>query len=292
MLRAASLRMLSLIAASALLAGAFGRTAVAAEQWRTLPPTPRLPTATHSGYAAVDGIRIWYATFGRGPPVILLHGGLANSDYWGHQVRALVPHYRVIVMDSRCQGRSTCDAAPISYHLMADDVVGVMNTLRIRRAAIVGWSDGAIIGLELALNHPDRVTKLFAFAADSSPTGTKNVAHSKVFTEYIARAAREYRRFSPTPDGFKALLERMMALWAHHPEFSAARLARIRVPTWIVDGDHDEAIKRSDTLFIADHIPASGLLILPNVSHFAFLQDPDEFNVNLLHFLTHMEAQQ
>ena len=259
-------------------------------QWLTLPPTPTLPTPNRSGYAPVDGVRIWYATFGHGSPVILLNGGLANADYWGNQIRALSPHYRVIVLDSRCQGRSSCDATPIRYRLMADDVLGLMNILHVRAAALIGWSDGAIIGLEIALHHPGRITKLFAFAADSSPAGTKDVARSPVFKAYIKRARREYARLSPTPDGFPALLARMRNLWAHRPDFSAEQLGHIRVPTWIVDGDHDEAIKLSDTLFIADHIPDSGLLILPDVGHFAFLQDPAEFNLNLLHFLLHVKS--
>jgi predicted alpha/beta-fold hydrolase len=87
---------------------AVGAHGTAAEpQWLTLPPTPILPETMQSGIAAVNGIKIWYASFGDGEPVILLHGGLANSNYWGHQVRALQSRYRVIVMDSRGHGRST-----------------------------------------------------------------------------------------------------------------------------------------------------------------------------------------
>jgi len=79
------------------------------QQWLTLLPTPSLPKPAQSGYAPVNGIRIWYATFGRGEPVLLLHGGLANSNYWGNQVPVLARNYRVIVMDSRGHGRSTRD---------------------------------------------------------------------------------------------------------------------------------------------------------------------------------------
>ena len=75
-------------------------------QWLTLPPTPSLPQPEESGLASVNGIKIWYATFGRGEPVIMLHGGLANSNYWGLQVPALATKYRVIAMDSRGHGRS------------------------------------------------------------------------------------------------------------------------------------------------------------------------------------------
>jgi pimeloyl-ACP methyl ester carboxylesterase len=264
--------------------------AAAAPQWLTLPPTPTLPTPERSGYAPIDGVRIWYATFGHGSPVILLHGGLANSNYWGHQVRALAPHYRVIIMDSRCQGRSTCNDTPIGYTLMAADVLGLMDFLGIRKAAVVGWSDGAIIGLEIAIQHPERISKLFAFAANSNPAGTEDVSKSPVFTAYIARAKNEYARLSPTPRQFASLLSRISLMWAREPQLSAAQLRSITVPTWIVDADHDEAIKRSDTVFLADHIPGSGLLIEPDVSHFAFLQDPAEFDASLLHFLAHVKG--
>jgi pimeloyl-ACP methyl ester carboxylesterase len=138
-------------------------------QWLTLPLTPTLPKPAQSGTAAVNGIKLWYATFGQGEPVILLHGGLANANYWGHQVRALQPRYRVIVMDNRGHGRSTRDERPYGYDLMAADVIGLMDFLKIPKAAIVGWSDGAILGLDIAMQHPERVTKLFVFAANSDP---------------------------------------------------------------------------------------------------------------------------
>lgn len=238
-----------------------------------------------SGYAPVDGIKIWYAEFGHGPPVILLHGGLSNADYWGIQVRALEGQYRVIVMDSRGHGRSTRNAAPFGYDLMAEDVLGLMNFLHITKAAVVGWSDGAIIGLDLGIHHPDRVTKLFAFAANSDPSGVKDVSRSPVFTRFIARARREYQQLSPTPHDYDSFLAQITRMWATQPNFTAAELEGIKVPTWIADADHDEAIKRSNTLFMADHIPSSGLLLLPEVSHFAFLQDPGLFDAALRHFL-------
>ncbi len=257
----------------------------AVPRWLTLPPTPTLPKAVRSGYAPVDGVKIWYAQFGRGSPVILLHGGLANADYWGNQVRALEDHYQVTVMDSRGHGRSTRNSAPYGYDLMADDVLGLMNYLEIPRAAIIGWSDGAIIGLDLAIHHPDRLTKLFAFAANSNPSGVKDVSKSAVFTRFIARARREYQRLSPTPHDYDAFLAQITKMWATQPYFTAVELEGIKVPTWIVDADHDEAIWRTNTLFMADHIPGSGLLILPQVSHFAFLQDPRLFDAAVADFL-------
>lgn len=262
----------------------------AVPQWLILPPTPTLPKAMSSGYAPVDGVRIWYAEFGHGSPVILLHGGLANAEYWGNQVRTLEGRYRVIVMDSRGHGRSTRNAAPFGYDLMAEDVLGLMNYLHIPKAAIVGWSDGAIIGLDLAIHHPDRVTRLFAFAANSDPSGVKDVSRSPVFTRFIARARVEYQHRSPTPREYDSFLAQITKMWATQPHFTAAELEGIHTPTWIVDADHDEAIERANTLFMADQIPRSGLLILPQVSHFAFLQDPGLFDAALSRFLARVNG--
>jgi pimeloyl-ACP methyl ester carboxylesterase len=267
---------------------ALGTTANAAPQWLTLPPTPSLPTAEQSGLAPVNGIKIWYATFGRGEPVILLHGGLANSDYWGDQVRALQTRYRVIVMDSRGHGRSSRNERPYGYDLMASDVLGLMDHLKIDKAAIVGWSDGAIIGLDIAMHHPERVTKLFAFAANSDPSGVADIAKSEVFNAYIARAGEEYKRLSATPGEYKSFVDQIARMWKTQPRWTKADLAKIRTPTWIVDADHDEAIKRENTEFMAAHIPGAGLLIQPNASHFSFLQDPEQFTADVVHFLEHV----
>jgi pimeloyl-ACP methyl ester carboxylesterase len=264
--------------------------AYAEPQWLTLPPTPTLPKAAQSGYAGVNGVKIWYATFGRGEPVILLHGGLANANYWGNQVRALQTHYRVVVMDSRGHGRSTRNDQPYGYDLMAGDVVALMDFLRIPKAAIVGWSDGAILGLDIAITHPERVSKLFAFAANSDPSGVADIANSPVFNAFIARAEKEYETLSPTPGEYKAFLAQITKMWETQPNWAAADLRRIAVPTWIVDADHDEAIKRENTEFMAANIPNAGLLLQPEVSHFSFIQDPEQFTANVLHFLQHVKG--
>jgi pimeloyl-ACP methyl ester carboxylesterase len=268
------------------LAAGLARPAGAADlPWMRLPPTPTLPRAERSGYAPVNGIRLWFATFGHGPPVVLVHGGLAHAAYWGHQVPALSRHYRVIVLDSRGHGRSTRDDRPIGYELMAQDVLGLMDHLHIPKAALAGWSDGGIIGLTIAMRHPDRLAGLFAFAANSDPSGVKDVSASPVFTAYEVRAAAEYAALSPTPDRFQPFLDDISHMWASEPHFSDADLRGIAVRTWIVDADHDEAIKREDTDRMAALIPNAGELILPDVSHFAMLQDPALFNAALLRFL-------
>jgi pimeloyl-ACP methyl ester carboxylesterase len=260
--------------------------APAQNPWERLPKTPALPKPERSGTVPVNGIRMWYAVFGHGAPVVLLHGGLANSNYWGLQIPALAPHFEVTVVDSRGHGRSTRNGEPITYHLMATDVLALMDALHIPKAAMVGWSDGAIIGLDIAIHHPDRMTKLFAFGANSDPSGIKSAAGSPIFATYLSRTVEEYKILSPTPAEFSVFHEQLEKMWDAEPHFSDAQLRSITVPTWIVDGDRDEIIKREDTDHMASLIPGAGELILPRTSHFAFLQDPKQFNEALLHFLS------
>jgi pimeloyl-ACP methyl ester carboxylesterase len=259
----------------------------ASQPWLTLPPTPTLPHADRAATAPVNGVQLWYAVFGsgHGAPVLLLHGGLANSDYWSNQIRALSRTHQVIVLDSRGHGRSARNATPLGYDLMATDAVALLDELNIQKIAVIGWSDGAITALDMAMHHPERVSRVFAFAANSDPSGVKDVHTSAVFTDFIARAGQEYAAMNPTPGGYKAFEADIEKMWADQPHFTAAQLHAITVPVWIVDADHDEAIKRSDTDYMAAHIPDARELILPGVSHFAFLQDPAMFTYALTCFL-------
>jgi pimeloyl-ACP methyl ester carboxylesterase len=251
-----------------------------------LPPTPAPIAADRADHAQVNGISIYYAVYGHGSPVIFLHGGLANTDYWGNQVPAVAAHHTVILMDSRGHGRSTRDARPYGYDLMADDVVALLDTLHFARADVVGWSDGAILGLDLAIRHPDRVGKVFAFAANTVTSGVQeSVEKNPTFARFIERAGHEYEKLSATPKEYDAFVAQITKMWETEPNWTDAQLQSIRSPVLVVDGDHDEAIKRAHTEYIAATIPGAGLLILPNTSHFAFLQDPTLFNAALLHFL-------
>jgi pimeloyl-ACP methyl ester carboxylesterase len=260
--------------------------ASAVERWQTLPPTPAPIPTDLTGEIDANGIKIHYAIYGQGSPVIFLHGGLANSDYWGEQVEAIAVHHTVVLMDSRGHGRSTRDARPYGYDLMADDVVALMDALKIPNAAIVGWSDGGIIGLDLALRHKDRIGRVFAFAANTVTSGViEGVEKNSTFAAFIARAGKEYAALSATPNEYSAFVDQISKMWFSEPNWTDDQLKGIDTPVLVVDGDHDEAIKRAHAEYIAAAIPHAGLLILPNVSHFAFLQDPDQFNFAILHFL-------
>ena len=170
---------------------------------------------------------------------------------------------------------------------MADDVVALLDTLHIaegrrgrlerRRASSASTSPFAI---------RTGSARIFAFAANTVTSGVQEgVEKNPTFARYIERAGHEYARLSATPKEYDAFVAQISKMWETEPNWTDAQLKSIRAPVLVVDGDHDEAIKRAHTEYIAATIPGAGLLILPNISHFAFLQDPALFNAALLHFL-------
>jgi pimeloyl-ACP methyl ester carboxylesterase len=263
--------------------------AEAAEVWETLPALGPAPRPATSGMAPVNEIQMYYAVYGAGRPVILLHGGLSSSEYWNYLIPDLVAHqFQVIVADSRGHGRSTRSAQPYSYDLMASDVLALLEYLKIQKTDLVGWSDGGIIGLDIAINHPERLNRLYAYGANSDPTGLKpDIEKDPVFGgAFIPRAGTEYQKLSKTPDQYDAFVQQISQMWATLPNYTADQLSGIKVRTAIADGEYDEGIKREHTEYLAHTIPGAELIILPKVSHFGMLQNPAEFNGAVVKFLT------
>jgi pimeloyl-ACP methyl ester carboxylesterase len=246
-----------------------------------------LSVTEDQGYVDHDGARIWYATYGSGAPVILLHGGLGHSGNWGYQVPALVENgYRAVVIDSRGHGRSTRDERPYTYELMASDVLAVMDELHMEQAALVGWSDGACTALILASTAPMRVAGVFFFACNMDPSGAKQITEmTPILRRCLSRHAQDYERLSATPDQFDAFSDAVSLMQRTQPNYSAHDLAQIGVPVAIVQSEYDEFIKREHADYLARSIPGAEFVYLPGVSHFAPLQRPELFNAALLAFL-------
>ncbi len=271
-----------LLAASA----AFALAAEPVEPWKTTALPRPMPASEQEGEVQVDGVKLWWASFGKGEPVLLLHGGAGNSEHWGNQVPALAEHYRVIVVDARGHGRSTRTDAPYSYHRMAEDLVAVMDALELKQVSLVGWSDGGILGLDLAIHHPERVKKLFAFGANYDLSGMKSGGGPHAtFATYFSKCAADYSHLSPTPKDYKAFNAALSKMWRAQPMFKAAELAKITAITACADGEHDEIIKQDHVRQMAKLIPQGRLVLIPKTSHFALWQKPDAFNKALLDFL-------
>ncbi|MEZ5885760.1 MAG: alpha/beta fold hydrolase [Paracoccaceae bacterium] len=270
----------------ALIFSVLGLSAQAEDRWMSIPKPPPMPEAASSGTAPVNGIEMYYATYGAGDPVLLIHGGLGNADIWANQVIDLMKDHLVIVADSRGHGRSTRTEEPYGYDLMASDYLALLDYLKIDKVDLVGWSDGGIIGLDIAMSHPERLDHLFAQAANITVDGVDPaVAENAVFGDYIGWMGEEYATLSPTPDQFDAFVEQISGMWASQPNWSDDQVSAITVPTAIVAGDHDEAILRAHTEKMAALIPGAKLVILPDASHFAMLQAPDEYTAAVRAFI-------
>ena len=247
--------------------------------WQSLRTTAPLPPVVKSGRQDVGDVALYYAVYGQGDPVILLHPGLGNGDYWANQVGPLSQEFQVIVVDLRGHGRSTASAKPLSYRLMADDIVHLIKAQKLKAPAIVGWGDGAIVGLELARRHPGRVGKLVLFGLTYDVAGQQpGVDQTPTFVEYVHKAAADYRRLAPEPKDFDATFQKLEALWIAEPHYPAEQLRTVKAPTAVFAAEHDEWARPEHMEEAARLIPGARMVVLPAVSHFAPWQAPKTFN--------------
>ncbi len=256
------------------------------ERWQELPMPPEPPAPAAHGEVEVDGAQIYYETYGKGSPVILLHGGLGSGNQFGFQVPALADKYQVISIDTRGHGRSTLTKQVFSYHLFAGDVLAVMDKLALKSAAIVGWSDGGEIGIDLAINHPERIAKLFVIGANYDVHGSKSRGdHTPTFEAYGVRCHHDYAKLSKTPKAWENLVDAMTPVWHTATVFTKEQLRTITTPTMITDGDHDEIIVIDQEKEMAGLVQHGEFLAFENASHFVMWQDPASVNKALLEFL-------
>lgn len=247
-----------------------------------------LPVSKDNGHVEHDNARIWYTTYGQEPgiPVILLHGSLGHGGNWGYQVPALVEGgYRVIVIDSRGHGRSTRDDRPFTYQLMASDVLAVMDTLHLDKASFLGWSDGAVISMCVAMKTPNRVNGVIFYACNVDPSGVFEIFDSPLLGRCFGRHSKDYASLSSTPGDFKQFAAVMDEMMSTQPNFTKDDLSKIDVPFVIMQSEKDEFIKMEHAEYLAKTIPSAKLVVLKDVTHFAPLQRPSYFNDIILNNL-------
>ena len=262
-------------------------TTAAVSPPQDLLPDPLQMPEGEAETTRLNGVDIFYQVFGEGSPVLLLHGGLSNGDHWVNVIPELTAAgYQAVVMDSRGHGRSTFDQRPISYELMASDVLALMDHLGITHADLVGWSDGGIISLQLALTHPERLNRVVAYGANFDPTGVRlDIGQNAYFNAYIAAAAREYQELSPAPQRWQEFLANISHMWATEPNYTMDQLQSITTPFLILDGEKEEAIDLNQTKLMWRLIPGAELALMPDTGHFALFEQPAEFSQITLDFL-------
>jgi pimeloyl-ACP methyl ester carboxylesterase len=254
-------------------------------RFEAVGPWP-LPPAAEEGFVETEGARIWYAAYGSGPAVVLLHGGLGNAGNWGYQVPALVrAGHRVFVVDARGHGRSTWDGRPLGYVRMASDVAAVLRAVGVGRVRLVGWSDGAVVALLLAAADPTTVAGVLFFGCNVDPSGTLPFASTPVVDRCLQRHRFDYAALSATPDGFQELMDAVSWMQRTQPNLASADLAAIEVPVTVVHAEHDEFIRAEHAAYLAASLPDAELVWLEGVSHFAPVQRPEVFDGAIAAFL-------
>ena len=239
----------------------------------------------HNGHrASVNGISIYYETYGHGRPVLLLHGATGFLETMHYFITGLAPAHFVIAVDSRAQGRSTDSDAPISYALMGDDMIKLLDTMHIPSTDVVGWSDGGIIGLDMAMKHPDRVRRLVAIGANYDVDGLDPKNFPNPNEPPNSGVKQFYERVAPDPAHFPIMYKKIMTMLVTQPHYTLAELSQIRCPTLIVAGEHD-LILPEHTAKLAAAIPGARKIIVPGASHIGPLEQPKLYNAMVLEFL-------
>jgi len=221
-------------------------------------------------YFNSNGVKIYYEIYGEGKPLILLHGNGGSIKSRSDLIGEFAKKYKVIALDSRCHGKSGCPAQYLTYEQMADDVYGLLQSLSIDSAFIWGHSDGAIIGLLLAIHHPEKVKKFLASGANLRPDTT---AVDPALFPLLDILGKQVQNDSIRSKQFRLLVDQ--------PNIPVTDLEKIKSSVLIMAGDRD-AIRNRHTLEIFEHIPNALLCILPGTTHFVY-QDRKKWFMEIMY---------
>lgn len=236
-------------------------------------------------YASVDGVEVYYERAGAGAPVLLLHGGFCTTEMMRPQSDLLSDRFDVTAAERPGHGRTADADGPMTYERSLGDTLAFMDAIDIGSAHVVGFSDGAIIGLLLALRHPERIRSLVAISGNLDPTGVQghgeepdpeDAAASDADAEepdaeepdegWLRLRAR-YDAVSPDgPEHADVVLDKLLRMWSEEPHIDAADLAALALPVMVVAGDRD-VIRPEHTRLIAESIPGAHLFIVPGTGH-------------------------
>lgn len=229
-------------------------------------------------YAAIRGFNMYYETYGVGEPLLIIHGNSGSISDFSFQIPFFEKKYKVILADSRAQGKSVDNADSLSYEMMADDLAALLDVLKLDSCYVIGWSDGGINGLLLAMRHPEKVKKLAITGANLWPDTTAVDPFIFKWAENLNDSVSQLPKTQKNKHDLK-----LLHLLTYEPHITTAQLARIKCPTLVIGGDHD-VIRPEHTLLIAQSIPKSYVWILPNSGHSTVIYYSTTFNNTVLDF--------
>ena len=212
-------------------------------------------------YVKTRGFNMYYESYGKGAPLLVIHGNGGSLNNFTYQIPYFAKNYQVILADSRAQGKSIDTRDSLSYEMMADDLNALLDTLHLDSVYVIGWSDGGINGLLLAMRHPEKVRKMAVTGANLWPDTT---AVDPAIYHMMMDLNKSLRLSKQTPE---VKSQRKLAqLLSYEPHIATSELKRIQCPTLVIGGDHDVLLPEH-TLLIANSIPRSYLWILPDSGH-------------------------
>ena len=235
---------------------------------------------------SVNGMQLYYEVSGAGEPLVVLHGAYMNIPAMGEIIPMLARSHRVYALELQGHGRTTDIDRPITYPALADDVAAFMDAVGLRQADVFGYSMGAGVGLQLAIRHPAKVSRLVAASVAYDVRGWQPEFAAMIPTMTVDMLAgtpleQEYRKLAPNPDGFRELARKLIAL-EHEPMAWEGDVKSLKVPVLVIAGDADVAtLEHNVALFrllggggmgdMGKPLPASRLAILPATSHTAVI---------------------
>jgi pimeloyl-ACP methyl ester carboxylesterase len=275
----------ALAAAVLLAAGRDGRGVARYYLWKATSPL-----AGKGGLADVNGIRLYYEVHGSGEPILLMHGGSASIECFYGIIPILARRFTVITPDSRAHGRSSDDGRPLSYSLMADDMLALLDRLHIGSAYVAGWSDGGVTGMAMAMRRPGSVRKLVTIGAyfrydGLTPEDMELARTATPDHPLFADAKLLYRLLAPDPGRWDDFFRRLMAMWRTQPDFKRDELKRISIPVLVIAGEND-MIRREHTGEMARLLPDARVLIVKGASHMVPLEQPERIAGEMIDFFT------
>jgi len=250
---------------------------------------PEIPNRPKGERVKVNGINLYYEIFGEGEPLLLLHGGGATIESWYAQIPEFAKKYKVIVPDGRGHGRSQDGEGAINFDLMASDMVALLDHLGIKSVMVVGWSDGGVIGLQMAIRHPDLVKKLVTLGAHSRPDGMTDEFKSQVESfdpeSFPAILKDGYKALSPDgPEHWPVVFGKLKIMWLTLPDFQESDLKGILCPVLLMVGEND-IVRKEESDRMSRLIPNSKLEVVMGASHYSPIEVPEKVNRTIVGFL-------